>query len=569
MIRLIRLEMHNFLSHKETVIDFSDYDGLTLIEGKTKDGHYSSNGSGKSTILEGVYYALTGKTLRGLTADAIVNRVTGKDTKVVLQFSLSQGIYTITRYRKHKEFQNNVTLHYNDIDQSSRLPTDTQKSIDDLINLPPDILSGVMILGEGMTSRFTQLSDPAKKSLLENTVRLSHDLGLAKDVTKNSIVDVVSRIKYTEGFIAANNKLLADYEGVDVSKVEEDRSLLSTYEEELSRVREQRSTLSESLQEIHRKISVLEPVRSKYSVLTSECRRYTDEESRLVQQLQSVMSSTPRCPTCNQYLQDPTVVSAQLSSTLQSVQSQITKTTEELSKLPPLDRIESKISELKNSIQEYQITDRCLASQESELISKMTELTRRITIADEKDRVIEDTKSKNQVLLEDLTSLHKEEEVLRYLEKNVFSSTGVIVSILANVVQYVDHRLQVYSELLLDKEFHLTFKKGKITIEGSSSSTYQSLSNGEKRRLDLSIQFALHDYVYTHCGIGFNTLFIDEVLDTLDTVGVSNIIEVLYMKKSYCSLSRIFVVTHNDELKEHFDSVLSVSKNADGLTYIV
>ena len=144
----------------------------------------------------------------------------------------------------------------------------------------------------------------------------------------------------------------------------------------------------------------------------------------------------------------------------------------------------------------------------------------------------------------------------------------MISDILRDVVDYIDQRLQVYNDLLQDKVFHITFYKGKIVLE-SESLSYQSLSSGEKKRLDISIQFALHDYVYTHCGIGFDTIFIDEILDSLDSVGVSNIIEVLNLKKSYCSLSRIFVITHNESLKDYFDSVLSIRKDSDGYTYII
>ena len=85
MIELKSITLKNFLSHKDTYIDFTTYSGLSMIEGRTEDGHYSSNGSGKSTIFEGVYYALTGKTIRGLTADAVVNSVAKHDTVVSLK----------------------------------------------------------------------------------------------------------------------------------------------------------------------------------------------------------------------------------------------------------------------------------------------------------------------------------------------------------------------------------------------------------------------------------------------------------------------------------------------------
>jgi DNA repair exonuclease SbcCD ATPase subunit len=84
-----------------------------------------------------------------------------------------------------------------------------------------------------------------------------------------------------------------------------------------------------------------------------------------------------------------------------------------------------------------------------------------------------------------------------------------------------------------------------------------------------SIQFSLHDYVYAHRGIGLDTLFIDEVLDTLDQVGVANIIELLNLKMKYCRLDRLFIVTHNQELARYFDGKLVVEKDIRGLTKVV
>ena len=569
MINLMRLELHNFLSHKDSIINLTDYDGLTLIEGKTEDGRYSSNGSGKSTILEGIYYALTGKTLRGLTADSVVNRVVGRDTCVYLEFTLHRDHYEIYRYRKHHESQNDVKVYKNSEDISSRLPTETQRTIDSLVNLPQEILSGVMILGEGLTSRFTQLPDPAKKSLLENTVRLSHDLSSAKEETKSELSSIVTSISYAQGAISANNNLIKEYESVDTSEIEQVRSRVQSLQTDLSTMQSNCTNLSDTIQSLNHKIQILETAKQQYSVLSREEGTLRTEESNLKSQLEMVMSSLPRCPLCHQTLGDPAEVRSKIQGSLMTNAESLQRVSTEMSKLPSIDMIETKLSGFYNELGECQSSHRGITSQMVQVTTEISNLQKVITVAEEKDRVLADTRHKNEVLSSELTSLSKKEEVLKYLDKNVFSPTGVIVYILGNVVKYVDSRLQVYNNLLLDKTFHLTFKKGKISIEGTSDSTYQSLSNGEKRRLDISIQFALHDYIYTHCGIGFDTLFIDEVLDTLDTVGVSNIIEVLSMKKSYCSLSRIFVVTHNDELKDYFDSVLSVSKGTDGLTYIL
>ena len=62
MNQFLSLHLNNFFSHRDTSLDFSEHEGLILIEGINQDGRYESNGSGKSTLLEGIIYALTGNT---------------------------------------------------------------------------------------------------------------------------------------------------------------------------------------------------------------------------------------------------------------------------------------------------------------------------------------------------------------------------------------------------------------------------------------------------------------------------------------------------------------------------
>ena len=152
---------------------------------------------------------------------------------------------------------------------------------------------------------------------------------------------------------------------------------------------------------------------------------------------------------------------------------------------------------------------------------------------------------------------------------NLFSPTGIIVDILSDAITYINTRLSTYSSVLLEKDYKIQFVKGKISLVDKKGASYQSLSNGEKRRLDIAIQFALHDYVSMYCGMHMDTVFIDEILDTLDDIGVDNIFEVLRLKLDYCNLRSIYVITHNDSLKDKFDKVITVVKDSSGDSHII
>ena len=65
------ITIQNFLSIKKARIDLKKFDGLTVIKGKNLDTG-GSNGSGKSSIVEAIFFALTGKTLRKSTEASLV-----------------------------------------------------------------------------------------------------------------------------------------------------------------------------------------------------------------------------------------------------------------------------------------------------------------------------------------------------------------------------------------------------------------------------------------------------------------------------------------------------------------
>ena len=71
-MKISKLKIKNFYSFRDTSLDFSHYEGLTLIKGVNKD-NFGSNGSGKSALLEAVFFGLTGKTVRKSTEVAIIN----------------------------------------------------------------------------------------------------------------------------------------------------------------------------------------------------------------------------------------------------------------------------------------------------------------------------------------------------------------------------------------------------------------------------------------------------------------------------------------------------------------
>ena len=114
MITLKNITLRNFLSIGQVTqaVDF-DKRELTLILGENLDlgGDGARNGTGKTSLIQGLSYALFGVPINNIRKDNLVNRTNGKAMMVTLEFNVNGIDYKIERGRKPnilKFYVNNV-----------------------------------------------------------------------------------------------------------------------------------------------------------------------------------------------------------------------------------------------------------------------------------------------------------------------------------------------------------------------------------------------------------------------------------------------------------------------------
>jgi recombinational DNA repair ATPase RecF len=84
-MKINSIKIENFLSIKSMVINFDDYSGITRVIGENKDTTpVSSNGAGKSALIEAISFGLFGKTLRKTSERSIINKYTSGKCRVTL-----------------------------------------------------------------------------------------------------------------------------------------------------------------------------------------------------------------------------------------------------------------------------------------------------------------------------------------------------------------------------------------------------------------------------------------------------------------------------------------------------
>lgn len=160
----------------------------------------------------------------------------------------------------------------------------------------------------------------------------------------------------------------------------------------------------------------------------------------------------------------------------------------------------------------------------------------------------------------------------------VFSNTGVRSVVLDLVTPYLNERANKYLATLTGSDIEIRFttqvqnKDGSLAdkfdvqiLNASGGETYKSNSEGEKKRIDLAISFAIQDLVLSKTNMKTNLAIYDECFESLDEVGCENVITLL--KERQKEIGTIFVITHIEHLKALFENVITVEK-VDGVSKI-
>lgn len=140
--------------------------------------------------------------------------------------------------------------------------------------------------------------------------------------------------------------------------------------------------------------------------------------------------------------------------------------------------------------------------------------------------------------------------------------------LLKNSVNYLNNLLQQYSNELFSNSkdvIYITNDDNKLDIK-LGNATYESLSGGEKTRVNIALLLAQKSLANSIGNINCNLIILDEILGYCDSMAESNIINLI--TKELNSLESIYMVSHK-EIPIGYDSQLIIRKNKDGLSSVV
>lgn len=158
-IRLRKAVLHNFLCYSEAVFEIKD--GVTLVTGSARD--YTSNGAGKTTLFEAIFWALFGRTTKGVGAEEVIQR--GKDATVV---ELVFDDLKVARTR-NKNGESELAVHEGDTDKVwGGTPKDVTAALQKFLGLTPELFQALTYFSQSRLVLFSQATDSERKGMLSD-----------------------------------------------------------------------------------------------------------------------------------------------------------------------------------------------------------------------------------------------------------------------------------------------------------------------------------------------------------------------------------------------------------------
>jgi len=143
----------------------------------------------------------------------------------------------------------------------------------------------------------------------------------------------------------------------------------------------------------------------------------------------------------------------------------------------------------------------------------------------------------------------------------LLKDTGIKASI---IKQYVPMLNKIINRYLEQMDFFCSFEMNENFEETIKSRfrdefSYESFSEGEKMRINLSMLFAWREISKMRNSSATNLLILDEVMDgSLDAAGMDEFLKIV---KELAKDNNIFIISHKtDQISDRFDSVLKFVK---------
>jgi len=580
MLKLKNVSAKNFMSvGAQTQAVNLNTGELTLVLGHNLDqgGDGSRNGTGKTTIVNALSYALYGEALTNIKRDNLINKTNGKQMMVTVEFEKDGVDYRIERGRKPNVLRLFTDGEENkDDDDAQGDSRETQKFIEKIIGFPHEMFKQLIALNT-YTEPFLSLRANDQRAMIEQLLGIT-ELSEKADILKELLKQTKDSIKEEEIRIDAvknSNDLIEK----NIHEIEmRSKAWAKTHSEKVTELEESIASLMEididseiagheSNAEASELTTQMKVLKTELDTINTSYNRSQIKITELESNLESALAGT--CPACGQG-------TAHLSTHEEYTQELRDKIAEETEY--STER-EAKIAELEAAIDGIdipEIVDTFYETAEGAYTHRTNLENLASSFAEKSEEENPYTEQVTQLkesglqeiefdLINELTELREHQEFLYKLltGKDSFIRKRIIDTNIA----FLNHRLAHYLDKIgLPHDVKFSADLGVEITEYGRDLDFDNLSRGERNRLILSLSWAFRD-VYESLNHPMNFLCIDELLDSgMDSVGVESGLSIL-KKMNRDQGKNIMLISHKEELVGRVGNVLTVVKEGGFTSY--
>ena len=571
MILFKKIKWKNFLSTGNTPVEIDlRKSQLTLMIG--------ANGSGKSTMLDALCFALFNRPFRQIKKEQIVNTINNGDTVIELEFQVGTKMYKIIRGIKPTIFEIYCDGVLQNQDASS---VDYQNVLEDqILRLNYRAFKQIAVLGSSSYQPFMQMRPRHRREVVEEILDirvLSHmdvltrnqQTSLGKKIVEARHQCDLIESKYeleTRHFEELKNRSTGDID-IKRNKLQQNDDAKEQYLRKIQKLDTDYKQLEEGIKEkdkIENKRKQLEKLETKIE------QNLNTHEKNL-----KFFEENDNCPTCTQKIQDDF-----RDDKINFEKTKLTTLNAGMKELvKELSNVEGKITDLNNisnKMYDINIEMSKLNTSIDEIKKFSDSLHNEILLLEGKE---EDGKDVENQLLElkkqleetkiELNNISEEKKYIDVI-REILSDKGAKAKIIKKYLPIMNTLINQYLQSMdffvnfhLDEEFNETVKSRHRDVFD-----YNSFSEGEKMRIDLALVFTWRSIAKMKNSANTNLMVLDEIFDSsLDGQGTDDFFKIVRKMEK----ENIFIISHKgDILFDKFTNIIKFEKehNFTRLQYV-